>query len=140
MLAATRRTTVASQITAGTRSAALGVLIFDGDCGFCTTAARKFGDLAGGSAQVAPWQSLELGDYGLTEAEASSAAYWVQNGTAYRGADAAAQALQVCNPALAFLGKVIAAPPFIWAARAIYPVIARYRHRLPGATDACRID
>lgn len=131
---------VASQTTAATRSSALGLLIFDGDCGFCTTAARKFADFAGESAEVAPWQSLRLGDYGLTEDECSSAAYWVQDGQSYRGTEAFAQALQVCNLPLRIVGKIMSVPPVSWLARAVYPIVAKYRYKLPGATDACRIN
>lgn len=131
----------ASPTTAETNlSAALGLLIFDGDCGFCTTAARKFAVFAGDSATIAPWQSLNLDDFGLTEAQCSTGVYWVQDGAAYRGADAAAQALRVCERPWPFVGRLLGRPPIIWLARGIYPVIAKYRHKLPGATDACRIE
>lgn len=130
----------ANPTTAETRTAALGLLIYDGDCGFCTVAARKFADFAGESATIMPWQALDLADYGLTEAECSTAAYWVQNGEKYAGADAAVHALRVCRSPWPLVGKVLGTPPFIWMARALYPLIARFRHRLPGATDACRID
>lgn len=128
-----------SPTTAVTESVALGLLIFDGDCGFCTAAARKFGDFAGGSATIMPWQSLDLDDYDLTEAQCSSAAYWVQDGQNYRGAHAFAQGLQVCRAPWPVIGNVMGLPPFIWIARGIYPILAKYRHKLPGATDACRI-
>jgi len=131
---------VASPTTAETKSVALGLLIFDGDCGFCTSAARKFGDFAGESAQVMPWQSLKLDDYGLTEADCTTAAYWVQDGVNYRGADAFAQGLRVCGQPWPLVGRALGTPPISWLARGVYPVIAKYRHKLPGATNACRID
>ena len=118
---------------------ASGLLIYDGDCGFCTQAARKFVDFADGSAEIAPWQSLDLGEHGLTEQDTSTAAYWVTDGVAYRGADAFVHGLQVCRTPLRIVGKLVGTIPFIWMARAVYPLIAKYRHRLRGATDACRI-
>lgn len=132
----------ASPTTAETdpEAAASGLLIYDGDCGFCTAAARRFGDLAHGSASVQPWQALELGDYGLTEAQANSAVYWVADGTAHAGADAVAHSLQALALPWRLVGRVLATPPFIWIGRLIYPVVARNRHRLPGATEACRLD
>ncbi len=131
----------ASQTTAVTKpSSAVGLLIFDGDCGFCTAAARKFADFAGQSAQIAPWQVLDLADYGLTEADCSTAVYFVQGSVSYRGADAVVHGLQVCRTPWPLVGKLMGAPPFIWLTRGVYPVIARYRHKLPGSTDACRID
>ena len=129
----------ASPITAETKSPALGLLIFDGDCGFCTSAARKFADLAGESAAVAPWQALDLDKFGLTEANCATAAYWVQDGQNYRGADAFVHGLQVCSAPWSLIGKLMGIPPIVWIARGVYPIIAKYRHKLPGATDACRI-
>ena len=131
----------ASQTTAGTKpSAALGLLIFDGDCGFCTVAARKFADFAGESADIMPWQGLDLAEYGLTEQQCSAAVYWVEAGDHYRGADAVAKSLQVCSPAFRLLGKIMSVPPVSWLARGLYPLIAKYRYKLPGATNACRIN
>ena len=130
----------ASPTTAETNDVALGLLIFDGDCGFCTQAARKFADFAGESALVQPWQALQLSDYGLTEADCSAALHWVHDGVNYRGADAVARGLLVCRSPWPFIGRILATPPFSWLARAVYPLIARNRHRLPGSTNACRLD
>ena len=133
----------ASPTTAETNQHAVGLLIFDGDCGFCTTAAQKFGDFAHESTEVSPWQALgtdRLDAIGLTENDVSTAAYWIEDGVNYRGADAFAQALQSCRAPLPLLGKLLALPPLIWLARAIYPLLAKYRHKLPGATNACRIE
>ena len=132
-------TTAVTSSPSTSESAALGLLIFDGDCGFCTTAARKFGDFAGESAIVAPWQALDLDDYGLTEADCTTAAYWVEHGENYRGADGIARGLRVCRQPWSTIGRVLSVPPFSWLARAVYPVVAKYRYKLPGSTDACRI-
>ena len=129
----------ASPTTAVTKSAASGLLIFDGDCGFCTTTARKFGDFGGESVAVEAWQFLDLDEHGLTEADVAKAAYWVQDGTVYKGADGFAKALQVCPTPGPLLGKIMATPPIIWLARGIYPIIAKYRHKMPGGTAACAI-
>jgi predicted DCC family thiol-disulfide oxidoreductase YuxK len=37
------------------------------------------------------------------------------------------------------LGRVMLIPPFSWLAAGVYRLVARYRYRLPGATDACRV-
>lgn len=130
----------ASRTTAETEPAALGLLIFDGDCGFCTTAARKFGDLAGESAEIAPADRVRPEDFGLTAHDLSSAVYWVQDGRSYRGADAVSQSLRVCPQPWSTLGRIMSVPPVSWLAHATYPLVARFRHRLPGATDSCRAD
>ncbi len=37
------------------------------------------------------------------------------------------------------IGRLMLVPPVSWLAAAVYAVVARNRHRLPGATDACRV-
>jgi len=71
--------------------------------------------------------------------DCSTAAYWVQDGVNHRGADAFVHGLQVCKTPLPLMGKLLGLPPLIWLARAFYPALAKYRHRLPGATNDCRI-
>lgn len=130
----------ASPTTAATSTAALGLLIYDGDCGFCTSSARWYADRLGDEGSVAPWQSLDLDVYGLTEADVTSASYWVQGNGTWRGADGIGQALLACTGRWRWAGVVLAHPPMLWLARLVYPVLARNRHRLPGSTDACRLD
>ncbi|NDH76279.1 MAG: DUF393 domain-containing protein, partial [Actinobacteria bacterium] len=42
------------------------LLIFDGDCGFCTTSAGWIERRLPDDVRVAPWQILDLEQYGLT--------------------------------------------------------------------------
>ena len=46
-------------------SAARPILVFDGDCGFCTSSAG-FGRRLLGVEHVEPWQFLDLDELGLT--------------------------------------------------------------------------
>ena len=46
------------------------VLVFDGDCGFCTTSARV-GQRWLGLADVEPWQMIDLDELGLTDEQCS---------------------------------------------------------------------
>ena len=109
----------------------MGVLVYDGDCGFCTGAA----DFVGGRRFA--WQELGaegLARLGLTVAEARDAAWWVDETGRYRGHLAIGHALSRRSP----LGRVLLVPPLSWAGTAVYPLVARWRHRLPGGTPACR--
>ena len=54
----------------------LPLLVFDGDCGFCTTAAR-FGQRRLRLEHVEPWQFIDLDALGLTEAQCLQAVQWV---------------------------------------------------------------
>lgn len=115
------------------------ILIYDADCGFCTSSARWYASVAGDSARIAPWQSLDLAALGLTEATASTAVQWHANGRNWSGADACAQAMKAVPGPWRFAGVLLGMPGVIHLARLVYPVIAKNRHRLPGATDACKL-
>ena len=117
------------------------LLIFDGDCGFCTTSAQWIERRLPANVRVAPWQILELDDYGLTEQDVSTAAYWVDDhGTAHRGHLGIGQSLIAAGGFWAIPGHLIVRPPVSWFAKPIYGWVAKNRHRMPGATEACRVD
>ncbi|MEZ5243606.1 MAG: DUF393 domain-containing protein [Acidimicrobiales bacterium] len=116
------------------------MLVFDGDCGFCTSSARWIEARLSGHAAVVPWQSCDLGELGLTEADVTTAAYWIdESGTAHRGHRAIGLSLMTAGGAWAIVGRLIITPPISWLAGPVYRLVAKYRHRLPGATDACRL-
>jgi predicted DCC family thiol-disulfide oxidoreductase YuxK len=118
-------------------------LIFDGDCAFCTSTARWVSGRWVQPAEAVAWQQLgnqRLGELGLTEWDVRHAAYWVDTtGHLSRGHAAVAQALVAGDGWMRAAGHVISVPPGAWLARPAYWLVARYRYRLPGATDACRI-
>lgn len=93
-------------------------------------------------AIVRPWQSLDLDEYGLTVADVESAAYWVDDATnqTHRGHRGIGRALEHAGGLWRPVGWLIAHPPVGWIAQPAYRLIANNRHRLPGSTDACRVD
>lgn len=116
-------------------------LIYDGDCGFCTTSATWFAQrIAGTPDAIAPWQSLDLDALGLTEAAVNEAVHWVtEDGQTYKGHEAVGHAIRIGRQPLPLLGRALMVPPVSWIAAGAYRLIARYRYKLPGSTDACRI-
>jgi hypothetical protein len=50
-------------------------LVFDGDCGFCTTSATWLAH--GDRVDTVPWQFLDLASVGLTVAQVSSSVWWL---------------------------------------------------------------
>lgn len=115
------------------------LLIFDGDCGFCTSCAmwaqRRLRD-----ADVLPGQRLDVAAHGLTARDVSAAAWWIDGeGRVHRGHRAIGKALQACGRWWWLVSWACLVPPFSWVAGAAYGLIARFRHRLPGATPACRV-
>jgi len=119
------------------------LLIYDGDCSFCTSSANWVAARWRGSAKAVAWQALasdELEVHALTPDDVRSAAWWIDDsGRRSRGHLAIAQALTAGSGWPAAVGRVLLVPPFRWIAGAMYPLIARWRHRLPGGTPACRI-
>lgn len=117
------------------------LLIFDGDCGFCTTSAGWIERRLPDEARVAPWQILDLDDYGLTEQDVTTAAYWIDaHGRAHRGHLGIGRSLITAGGIWAVSGRLIVTPPISWIARPAYALIAKNRYRMPGATAACRVD
>jgi predicted DCC family thiol-disulfide oxidoreductase YuxK len=114
------------------------VLIFDGDCGFCTTTANYIKANSSVSIEIHPWQWIELADYGLTKEQASAKVQMVVNSKNYSGHKAFAKILRIQNQWwFKVLGGILVIPPFSWGARVGYYFVAKYRHKLPGGTPAC---
>lgn len=117
------------------------VLIYDGDCGFCTSVAAGISHRWRVPAQARAWQSLGeggLAELGLTPEAAQQAAWWVDDrGRQFRGHLAVAKALLAARGWRRGAGAAILTPPVSWAAAVGYRLVVRYRHRLPGSTNAC---
>lgn len=115
------------------------MLIYDGDCGFCVRSigwARRLGV----TCPAQPWQGTDLAAVGLTEAQTTEAAWYVDGSRLFRGHEAIARALRtsrwgVVRLAGRALGSRVVAP----VAAPAYAWVARNRGRLPGASDACKI-
>lgn len=116
------------------------VLIFDGECGFCTWAAEWVERRLPSGAGIVPWQLVEdLSAYGLTERDVSTAAYWIDaRGRAHRGHRAMTGSLVAIGGGWGLLGRIAWVPPFSWIAAGTYEVVARNRRHLPGTTPACK--
>src|SRR5262245_13184856 len=116
------------------------VLVFDGDCAFCTRSARWVEARVDGRADVRPWQELDLVALGLTERDVSEAAWWVEGERRDRGHRSIGRALIAIGGAWGLAGRLILVPPVSWVARPVYTLVARNRHKMPGGTDACRLE
>jgi len=118
------------------------VLVFDGDCGFCTSAARWIEQDLSDAVTVVPWQHLNQDDFGhlgITEGDAREAVWWIDPRGRFRGHRAIGMALRAAPWPKRWIGTAILVPPGSWVAAAVYPAVVRHRHRLPGGTPACRV-
>jgi len=119
---------------------ALPILIFDGDCGFCTMSVDFMKRWIRPQAQIIAWQFADLDDLGLTEAECTEAVQWVPtSGNHTSGAAAVADVLRASPAPWPVAGVVMAAPLVRVVADRVYKLIAKNRYRLPGSTPACKV-
>jgi predicted DCC family thiol-disulfide oxidoreductase YuxK len=116
------------------------VLIFDGDCGFCTSTSNFIKAKSSVPIEIHPWQFIDVSEYGLTQAQVAAKVYFIAGGTAYSGHEAFAQILIAQrNFLIRAVGHVLMVPPISWLARPGYSLVARFRHKLPGGTPACKL-
>jgi predicted DCC family thiol-disulfide oxidoreductase YuxK len=114
------------------------VLVFDGDCAFCTTCVRLVERRIGPDAEVVAWQFADLAELGVSEEQAADAVQWVQaDGAVRSGHEAIAAMLSSAGPIWRIAGRILLLPGISWVAAHAYRLIATNRHRLPGGTPAC---
>ncbi len=117
----------------------LPVLVFDGDCAFCTNCAR-FLERLGPEAEVVAWQLTDLDELGITAERGSDAVQWVQvDGTVRSGHEAIAAVLGAAGSPWKLIGRAILLPGISWLAAKAYRLVASNRYRLPGGTPACAV-
>jgi predicted DCC family thiol-disulfide oxidoreductase YuxK len=120
------------------------LLVFDGDCAFCTTSATWLAERLrrddGANASIVPWQFTDLAALGTTPARAQREVLWVDAaGAVYGGAEAFARWLRFRGGRYALLGVVLGLPGVRQLARSAYRLIAANRHRMPGGSPACEL-
>lgn len=114
------------------------LLVFDGDCAFCTTWVLRLKNALGRFPDAQPWQWLDLGELDLSPSDVTRYVWLMVGERRFRGHAAFAALLRMQRHwSLRFLGHLLVTPPFSWAAAVGYSLIARFRHRLPGGTAAC---
>ena len=116
------------------------LLVFDGDCAFCTRSVRLVERRIRRHPHIVAWQSLDLAEWGLTQAECEEAVQWIDtDGTRASAHLAVARTLVYGGRGWALLGRVISAPGIRTVAGAVYRWVARNRHRMPGGTAQCNL-
>ena len=115
------------------------MLLYDGDCAFCTTCARLAERRLEPDAEIVPWQFADLAGLGVSAEQASDAVQWVEaDGSVRSGHEAVAAMLGSCGPIARLAGRLLLLPGISPLAARAYRLITANRHRLPGGTPACR--
>lgn len=116
------------------------VLLFDGDCGFCTTSARFVERWIKPDADLKPFQFEDLDSYGTTWERAEYEILWIEpGGKTYGGVQAFAALLRAKGGLYLIPGTLMRVPPVRWIGHGLYRLIANNRHRMPGGTPACAL-
>ena len=88
-----------------------------------------------------PWQRLLDGrkaELELAGVDVARSAWWIDGARVEGGSRAVAFALMAAPGPWAVAGRILIVPPVSWVAPMGYRLVARYRHRLPGGTPACK--
>jgi predicted DCC family thiol-disulfide oxidoreductase YuxK len=115
------------------------VLIFDGDCSFCSSCVDWLERNLTAMPTATPYQWADLEGYGLSLSEARERVWLLTPGKHFGGASAVTELLRH-QPyrIMRFAGWILQVPPLSWLADGAYWVVSRLRHVLPGGTPACR--
>ena len=118
----------------------MSVLIYDGDCGFCAACVRWGERHLPNWPKAAPFQLLALDHYGLTTEQCQSALHYVDaHGKPHAANHAVGRLLIDSRSPWVVIGRIIELPVARSLAALAYRLIARNRHRLPGATEQCAL-
>jgi len=116
------------------------LLIFDGDCGICTTSANVIRRWIRPRCDIEPWQFTDIADFGLTETDCTTAVQYVDaDRHVHSGSRAVMRMLRDAPVPWPAIGAFGDAPGVAWVADKTYRWIAANRDRLPGSTPACAV-
>jgi predicted DCC family thiol-disulfide oxidoreductase YuxK len=118
------------------------VLIYDGDCAFCSSSVRFIENHIRRHPRCEPWQWLDLDlyfdRYGVTRDDCERAVQFVDiDGRVHSAERAVARVLLHGGKGWALLGGALLVPGVRHLAGVVYRWIADNRHRMPGGTPQC---
>ena len=120
-------------------AAKIPVLIFDGDCAFCSSSARVLRKMTRDTISVTPYQYIDLAELGLSQNQTSKAVYYVTQTETLSAAKAIAKCLMDSKTPWTVAGFLMNIPVVISVAELVYAWVAKNRHRLPGGTPECSL-
>lgn len=116
---------------------ARGLLVFDGECGFCRRWVRHMDEWFTRHPDPVAWQVTDLAALGLTAQQCSEAVQFVSRDMEVSGgSDAVARVLIIAGMPYSVAGRIMLLPVMRGAAGAAYRWVARNRHRFRGDSPA----
>ncbi|WP_436788271.1 thiol-disulfide oxidoreductase DCC family protein [Yinghuangia sp. YIM S10712] len=116
------------------------VLVFDGDCGFCSKSVELLERWVDPDVEITAWQFADLDELGVTPERAAHEVLLVTpTGEVHGGAAAFAKLLAFERGVWSVPGAVMQIPPIDLLAAKAYRLVADNRYKLPGGTPACAL-
>lgn len=116
------------------------LLIFDGDCGFCTTTSNYILKRSQTQIEISPWQYVDFTNLPVTAKQCADQVYFLVGGVPFGGHEAFAMILKSQkNIFLKTVGSILMLKALRWITKPAYRLTAKYRHKLPGGTPACKL-
>ncbi|GAA1775988.1 MULTISPECIES: DUF393 domain-containing protein [Streptomonospora] len=117
------------------------VLVFDGDCGFCTSSARLARRYVEPRLRTVPWQRSGLSAPARARAQEEVLLLDAAGRRLWGGIDAIAVLMLASRrPLWPPVGWLLRRAPLRALGAAAYHWVSRHRHLMPGGTPACRLD
>ncbi|MDO5675872.1 MAG: DUF393 domain-containing protein [Propionibacteriaceae bacterium] len=116
-------------------------MLYDADCGFCTTSAlASQGKWFRSRVDAVPFQRADLVVHNLTVDKCAESLHVVDiDGGVHVGSDAIAVVLRESRLPWPVVGAVMRLPGVRWGAQKAYAAVAKNRHKLPGGTAQCQL-
>ena len=115
------------------------LLIFDGDCAFCTSSVRFIERRIRRHPRIQPWQRSDLAGLGLTQEQCETAVQLIENGRVTSAHVAVARLVIYGKRGWAVLGYLLLVPGIKQIAGVVYRWVAKNRDRMPGGTAECAL-
>ncbi|MCF8528856.1 MAG: DUF393 domain-containing protein [Aquiluna sp.] len=115
------------------------ILLFDGDCSFCSSSARVLKRMVGKKVDVLAYQHVELGPFGISKIECEAAVQYLDGNKRSSGHEAIADALIASKSIWSLAGLFLKLPVITSAGFLVYEWVSKNRHKLPGGTPACQM-
>jgi predicted DCC family thiol-disulfide oxidoreductase YuxK len=117
------------------------IVFYDGDCAFCSSAARFAQNRIAKNLDFAAYQLIDLEPYEVTAAQCAQSLKFIDgDGKIYSAQNAIAEILISSGKFWTGFGRLIKLPGMNLIAALGYKLVAANRHRLPGGTPTCKMN
>jgi len=116
------------------------ILIYDGDCAFCSSTIRILQKFMKQPPPMEPFQFIDTQQFGLSKQQCSEEIKFVDKSGQVHGGEAAFKKLFFeAGGFWKIFGGILATPVIRQISGVVYRWVAKNRHTLPGGTPTCSL-